>query len=220
MKERKNVIDCTLRFIYNTFRNYGIDVAIRFKHGGREWEADSPAEAIALRKQLEVRDDQAIENGEQLDWITEAVWTPDRIQELINELGSQQKMFLMLLYDRASVTSYDAKEQMRLASETALAGVVSGLSKQLQRLKLKPEDLYSVTVRWSGKEKTRTFKLSPNFRWVAESEMGWPEGLPPEAKKMSDLLKDHEVAKAVQQAISVNLPGGKRMPPHKSKPGK
>jgi hypothetical protein len=172
-------LDSTLRFKYNTFRNSGSDMAIKFKHGGREWEADTPGEAIALRKQLEVRDDLAMENGEDLDWITEPVWTPDRIQELLGGLGIQQKSFLLLLFDAGSITSLDVKEKLRLGSETALAGVVSGLSKQLQKLGLRPEDLYSVSVRWSGKEKRRTFHMSHNFRWVAESQMGWPEALPP-----------------------------------------
>jgi len=212
------LLDSTLRFLYYTFRNSGAALAIKFKHGGREWEADTPAEAIALRKQLEVRDDWALARGEELDWITEPVWTPDRIQELLAGLGHQQTKFLMLLYDKDNVTSRDARDYMRMGSETALAGVVSGLSKQLLRLKLKPEDLYSVSVRWSGKDKTRTFRLSPNFRWIAESEMGWPEGLPPDAAKVRNLLLDHNTVKTVRDAANLKYPGGKPAPPHKTKP--
>jgi hypothetical protein len=173
-----------------------------------------------LRKELEVRDDVAIENGEELDWITEAVWTPDRIQELLRGLGPQQKMFLVLLYDKGDVTSHDARDQMRLASETALAGVVSGLSKQLQRLNLKPEDLYSVSVRWSGKGKTRTFRLSSNFRWIADAEMGWPEGLPPDAIEMRRWLKDREIVKAAQDPTASDLSTGKLLSPEKIKPSR
>ena len=87
-------------------------------------------------------------------------------------------MFLLLLYEDAAITSHDVKEKMRLGSESALAGVVSGLSKQLQKLRLRPEDLYSVTIRWTAKDKIRTFRLSNNFRWVADSQVGWPEALP------------------------------------------
>ncbi len=163
-------------------------MAIKFKHGGREWEADTPAEAIALRDQLEGRDQEAMENGEDLDWLTEPVWTPDRIQELRAGLGTQQKMFLLLLFENPEITSLELKDKMRLGSESVLAGIVSGLSKQLRKLKFRPEHLYSVTIRWTGKDKIRTFRLSNNFRWVAESQMGWPEALPAEEAQLRTRL--------------------------------
>ena len=170
-------------------------MAIKFKHGGRQWEADTPAEAIGLRRLLEMRDEAAIESGEDLDWLTEPVWTPDRIQELLGGLGTQQKMFLFLLYHEGEITSRDVSHRMRLDSETVLAGIVSGLSKQLQKLKLSPEDLYSVSVRWTRKEKTRTFRLSYNFRSVADSQMGWPEALPTQEAKLLEMIRPGEKVK-------------------------
>lgn len=107
----------------------------------------------------------------------------------MDELGPQQQLFLLLLLDNHSITSHAARERLNLGSEVALAGVISGLSKQLQRLSLKTDDLYSLSVRWApDKTKTRTFKLSQEFKWVAEAQMGWPDGMPYQLAKLRRLL--------------------------------
>jgi hypothetical protein len=161
--------------LYYTLRQCGLPaLAIRFKHGGREWCADTVEEAIALREQLEFKDRQAIEDGQEPDWITEDVWTPDNAMELLKNLGSQQKKFLKLMFDGGQVTSDEAMKQLKLGSALVLAGVLSGLSKQLKKLGVKPWDLYTTQVQWSGKEKERSFRLSGGFRWAA-GELGWPE---------------------------------------------
>ena len=168
-------LDNTLRFLYDTIRySRGKLVAIEFKHGGRVWRADTAQEAIALRRQLEAEDRQAVEFGEEPDWITESIWTADSVTDLLHGLGSQQKMFLKVLCERTEVKSDELMKPLSVGSEMALAGVLSGLSKQLKKLNIKPRDLYSVSVEWNGKEKTRSFRLAGNFRWAA-SEVGWPE---------------------------------------------
>ena len=58
VRKRQNALDNTLRYMYSTIRNgERVAVAIEFKHGGRTWRADTPEEAIALRKQLELEAD-------------------------------------------------------------------------------------------------------------------------------------------------------------------
>jgi hypothetical protein len=149
-------------------------MAIEFKHGGRMWRADTAKEAITLRRQLETDDEAALQHGEEPDWITEPVWTPDSIMELLRGLGQQQKMFLKVLCERQVVKSEQVIDLLPVKSEVSLAGVLSGLSKQLKKLGFKPWDLYAVTVEWTGKDKTRSFRLVGNFRWAA-NEIGWPE---------------------------------------------
>jgi hypothetical protein len=149
-------------------------MAIEFKHGGRVWRADTPAEAIALRRRLEAEDQQAVEMGEEPDWRTERIWTPDVVMELLQSVGPQQELFLHALYEHPELTSENAIKYLSLDSDLAFAGVLSGLSKQLKKLGLKPWELYSTQVQWKGKGKSRAFCLLGNFRMAAH-ELGWPE---------------------------------------------
>lgn len=151
-------------------------MAIEFKHNGKVWRADTPEEARELRRQLELEDQMIYEAGGEPETADEQVWTPDAVTELINGIGDQQKAFIHCLYDAspASVTSADILKKMSLRSEESFAGVLSGLSKQLKKMELKPWHLYAVNVTWSGKEKTRKFRLEHNFKWAAR-EIGWPD---------------------------------------------
>ena len=149
-------------------------MAIKFKYGGRMWGADTPDEAIRLREELEARDAAALDAGQEPDHLTEAVWTPDKVKDLLDGVGRQQQLFLKVLFDKHSATSTEIIKQLELKSEEAFAGVLSGLSKQLGKLGIKPWYLYAVHVTWDGKGKTRSFQLTSNFRWIAQ-QLGWPE---------------------------------------------
>ena len=149
-------------------------MAIEFKHGGRIWRADTAKEAIKLRRELEAQDTLALEAGEQPDNLEEPVWTPDKVIDLLQNIGRQQKLFLKVLFDGTVVTSASVTKKLELGSEEAFAGVLSGLSKQLGKLGVKPWELFTVQVEWDGKSKTRSFRLTNNFRWIAQ-QVGWPE---------------------------------------------
>jgi hypothetical protein len=149
-------------------------MAIEFKHGGRTWRADTPEEAIALRKELEDADFIACLQEPPLPSYQENVWTHDTAMELLNGLGGAQRALLKLLYEHDKLTSGQLRRALRLDSEVALAGVLSGLSKQAKKAGVGPSDLYSVTVSWTGKEKTRTFQMSKDFGWAAK-ELGRPD---------------------------------------------
>lgn len=149
-------------------------MAIEFKHRGRTWRADTPEEAIRLREKLEQADQELIEMGEAPSDFEEPVWTADSVHELLRKIGPYQKTFLRVLHEPLEVASDKIIKEIGLKSEVHFAGVLSGLSKQVRSLNLKPWDLYSVRVEWDGKAKTRYFRLANDFRWVA-SELGWPD---------------------------------------------
>src|SRR5579862_4711953 len=146
-EEQKTTLDNTLRYLYSTLRNRGATlVAIEFKHGGRTWRADTVEEAIELRDRLEMEDRIAIESGEDPDWREEQVWTPETAKELLDNLGEYQKAFLRTLHEHRGVwmASEDILKETKLDSEVAFAGVLSGLSKQLKKINLRPSNLYEV----------------------------------------------------------------------------
>jgi hypothetical protein len=181
MKTAKNELDSTLRFIYRTFRNKKFTMAIEFKHNGRLWRADTAEEAIRLRNQLEKEDEAEYASGSAPSVVEEEVWTSDTFTELLRGSGVLQKNLLKFLYEKGERTfgtvGVDSSEivmALNLDSEEALAGVLSGLSKNLKRVGRQPSELYSVDVQWLKEGKIRRFTLKYGFRWAA-TQLGWPE---------------------------------------------
>jgi hypothetical protein len=184
----------TFRLLYITLRKkQGVVLAIKFQHRGKTYEADTPDEALKLRNLLESYD------GPDATWIPELQdtienadrepnpWSPDILTELFNEAGDLQRKFLAILTEHNSasdgeLTSKALVKKLKLDSELALAGVISGLSKQLKKMSLSPYDVYRVTVAWDGKEKQRVFQSMWTFKLKAH-ELGWPDAWEEEKKK-------------------------------------
>jgi len=152
-------------------------MSIEFKHNGRLWRTDTVDEAMTLRRKLEAYDEWTVESGEEPSELKENVWAPDTVTDLLKNAGDLQMRFLRLIAEGGSVTGDDLVVGLGLDSVVSLAGVLSGLSKQLKKLGLKPSDLYTVEVSWAGKNKTRRFRIASEFRWSA-SELGWPDKWP------------------------------------------
>jgi hypothetical protein len=172
-------LDSTLRYLYSTFRNKKYAMAIEFKHNGRVWRCDTADEAIKLRNQLEQYDQEEYASGGEPS-VIETVWTSDTFTELLKGAGSLQKKLLKYLYEQGDrgwdvgVESSELVKALKIESEEALAGVLSGLSKNLKRIGAQPSELYSVEVQWHKDGKVRKFKLKQGFRSAA-TELGWPE---------------------------------------------
>lgn len=148
-------------------------MAIRFKFNGEEWEADTPEEAIALRAKLEYSVRFPPDPHQEMDKEFR-FWTPDRVMDVMNGIGKLQHRLLMFIWDNKRISSTELLEKMCLKSEVALAGVISGLSKQLNALNIEPNQVFLIDVKWEGKKKNRTFMLNDFFAGAA-SEHNWPE---------------------------------------------
>lgn len=175
--ERNLVLDDTLRHLYITMRNAGGRLlAIRFTHRGKKWEADTPEEAVRLRQQLDNLDTHEMNSDPILEdqhIRAESVWTPDVFESFINSIGSQQREAVKAMLGNVGLTAEDLAKRVKVKPES-LGGILSGLSKQLKKLELKPSDLYLVHTDWSSNGRTRMFFLEKGFRLAAE-EVGWPE---------------------------------------------
>src|SRR5271157_133903 len=171
------VLDDALRHLYIVLRNRGAALlAIRFVHGGKKWEVDTPEEAVRLRRELENADihKRNIDPTAEADAIrAESVWTPDTFWNFIQGIGPHQTRFVAELLHGRLMDASDLIAKIGI-EESALGGVLSGLSKQLKQLNLKPSDLYWVHTDWSNAQRTRMFSLQRAFRLAAE-EVGWPE---------------------------------------------
>jgi hypothetical protein len=178
-ENRKSPLTIPEGIIYCTLRYRGTSIlAIEFKHGGKVWRADTVAEAIELRKELEENAEvDALYDGYDFDPEAAETWTADVVTDLLEHLGELQLRFVRLLFDNGRMTSEEIVKKLKLDSEVAFAGVLSGLSKQLKQRGLNSQHLYWVIVKWTGKNKTRTFMLIRQFK-MAAIELGWPENWP------------------------------------------
>jgi hypothetical protein len=172
MSEAKDfVLDTSLRQLVpslRALRNSEL-MAVEFKHRGKTYRADTPKEAVELRALLEKQDaDSGIHRAHS------RFWTADQASELLDHLGELQKRLLAAISNGTSVPSDTLRRTLKLDSEIALAGVLSGLSKQVRKLEINPHDLYSVEVEWDGRDKVRYFRIKEDFS-SALSEIGWPE---------------------------------------------
>ena len=158
-----------LRQLYRSLRHRRCPiVAIEFEHRGKKYRADTAKEAAELQFHLEQHD------ATQGVYQHPRVWTDDLALDLLNGIGEAQKKLLALLVDVAGRRSTTLVDELGLDSEIALAGVVSGLSKQLRKMDMSPHDVYRVEVTWKGKTKERVFVLLDDIR-EAFYDLGFPE---------------------------------------------
>lgn len=168
MRTQNLGLDNSLRNLYCTLRLLkGTIVAIEFEHRGKKYRADTAKEAIDLQRLLEK---QEFDQGAQ----PIRHWPVDTALEFLESLGEKQRTFLSVLADGSSVESETVIHILGLDSEIALAGVLSGLSKQAKKMNINPHNIYFVEVSWSGKTKTRHFRMMRDFL-EAITELNWPE---------------------------------------------
>lgn len=152
-------------------------MAIRFTHDGKRWEADTAEEAIRLREALETASlRQKSADGERLQLSEQNAWTPDVFTEFVESIPPLGQQFLKVLMAQPQVLipSTEINKALGFKKHIELAGVLSGLSKQLKKLGMRPHQLYFVDVSWNGKQKERGFAIDREFLLAAE-EIGWPE---------------------------------------------
>jgi hypothetical protein len=167
-------LDNTLRYLYIALRNAGCKLmAIEFRYKGTMWRADTAPEAVALRNELVKADKVFVPEHEAMDQSSD-FWTPDRFMDVINGIGDLQQRLLAAVLRKPGITSKELVRELRLDSEVALAGVISGLSKQLKQLDIEPKRVFGIDVKWKGKVKTRSFLLE-DFFLQAGIEQNWPE---------------------------------------------
>ncbi len=171
------VLDDTLRHLYIAIRNKGAQLlAIRFMHRGKKWEVDTPEDAVRLRQRLEDQD--AYEASSDVDIEdhqirAESVWTPDTFWNFVQGIGPQQRKAVVAMLKQPGIRA-DVLAQELGIEEGSFGGILSGLSKQLKQLELRPSDLYLVHTDWSDGGRKRLFFLERAFRLAAD-EVGWPE---------------------------------------------
>ena len=100
-------------------------------------------------------------------------WTPERFINLIDRLGAPQQAALALLVSKRSVTDEELRKALKVSGNQALAGVLSGISKQAAALDIPARAIFSFeNLRNAGKRRS-TYSVADRFLEIA-TKMNWP----------------------------------------------
>ena len=164
-------------------------MAIEFEFRGEWYRVDTPQEVVALKKYLRAHPQQQQDpsSDSYAGLPAHGKWTSDRFTLLMESIGFLQKKFLAALLsvphpiDAGMVSRLVPPpvlenrrwKKVRFDPLLFLAGIQSGLARQVRVLGLDPCDLYQVHISWRDDRRTRYFTLDPGFRFAAKDQ-GWP----------------------------------------------
>jgi len=103
----------------------------------------------------------------------ETPWTPKVFIAFIDRLGDSQQAALAALVTRRRITDEELRKGLKVSGNQALAGVLSGISKQAAALNIDARDIFSFeNLRNAGKRRS-TYTVADKFLDIA-SRMTWP----------------------------------------------
>lgn len=162
------------------------EMAIRFKYGGMSFTADTPEEVVQTLALFKERDAEAAQKrvwakyGGKVEQMkafiaeeAETPWTPEVFLSFVDRLGDSQQAALALLVTRRRVADDELRKALRVSGNQALAGVLSGISKQAAALNIPARSIFSFeNLRNAGKRRS-TYVIADKFLEIA-SNMNWP----------------------------------------------
>jgi hypothetical protein len=174
-------------------------MAITFEYKGVTYTADTPKEAdemLSLVKKREVQLKQEVKKKKAEAWMewmlsrapryrqeadqlissydeSKFQWTPDYFRALINRLGTPQKTALAVLVTQRSLTDEQLRKVLNVNNNQALAGILSGISKQATALFIPPRAIFDFENFRVGGKRRSDYLVVDEFRQIAAT-MQWP----------------------------------------------
>jgi len=136
-------------------------------------ECSTAAEAIELLKYIDAEEKRSIRKSLPALLSDTNPWTKTLFWQFIDSLGEAQKHILTLLVQKHKATDEELRKMLKLDGNQALAGVLSGISKQAGILNVPARSVYTVEDERKAGELTKTYAAAREF-WQIASEMNWP----------------------------------------------
>lgn len=157
-------------------------MAIKFRHRGELFIADTPEEAIKMRALLKNHDAETrfkmqfgslMEQAQAVVELQQPIWTPESFIAFVDRLGAPQRAALAAMVTRRQVTDEELRKAVHVSGNQALAGVLSGISKQAAALGIPARAIFSFeNFRHAGKRRSK-YSIADDFLKIA-SDMNWP----------------------------------------------
>ncbi len=106
-----------------------------------------------------------------------SAWTRESFWKFLENIGDPQKRVLSLLVRNRKQSDGLLRKALKIDSNQALAGVLSGISKQAGILNISARAVYLVEDERRGGELQKTYVIADDFLHMCE-EMNWPEEWP------------------------------------------
>lgn len=91
-----------------------------------------------------------------------------RYREFVGYLNSNQKKFLSMLVENPhGKTDRSIRQELGLADNMALGGVLSGVGKFARNLGINVESVWTSTRKKVGEDKVKEFRITPEFKKIA-----------------------------------------------------
>jgi hypothetical protein len=183
-KAQKRLTDASQR------NNMLSSVMVKITYNGKVIECSNAAETIEVLKYIDAEDKKKLRHqikspiAEMQDMMTfattamsttvESPWTRELFWKFIESLGDSQRKVLGLLAEKHKVADEDLRKALKLDGNQALAGVLSGISKQAGILNISARSVYTVENERKAGTLSKTYVAANEFMRIA-NEMNWPE---------------------------------------------
>jgi hypothetical protein len=160
---------------------------VQFSYRGVTYTTDTPQEADEMLALLKKREAEAaiegmrsrffghMQEAQQLfsPLVVPFPWTRDMFISLMARIGEPQKALLAHLVTAARVSDEELRNILDLSGNQALAGTLSGISKQAASLNIPARAIFSFENSRVGGKRRSEYVVALEFRKIA-SELNWP----------------------------------------------
>jgi hypothetical protein len=153
-------------------------MSIKIPYNGQYILCDSADEAIKMLEYLK-SDKKIMRRVPAFAGITDLLtmtvtspWTRESFWQFMESLGESQKHVLAVLVAQKKATDEELRKALKLENNQALAGVLSGISKQAGALNVPARAVYSIQDERKGGELSKTYAIASEFLAIA-NEMNW-----------------------------------------------
>jgi DNA-directed RNA polymerase subunit F len=141
-------------------------------------QQDADERRIREQREAEVRQKFAELTGDRMDLIDDLLhpvktWTPPLFLKFIDRLGADQQTILSILVTQGRVSDEELRNALNVSNNQALAGVISGISKQAAALEIVARAVFGIENHRRAGELTKIYFIADEFQKIAQS-MNWP----------------------------------------------
>lgn len=147
-------------------------------------EEEIKAKQIVLRRNSYPKEyvDEFLRESEGLyESIQANAWTRESFSKFIESIGKSQKRVLSVLVCGGDQSDDTLRKVLKIDSNQALAGVLSGISKQAGILNISARAVYTMKDERRAGELHKTYAAADDFLQMCH-EMNWPEEWPDRKK--------------------------------------
>ena len=103
----------------------------------------------------------------------EYAWNVEQFQKFISRLGLPQKRALAVLVTNGVISDEDLRSALEVPNNQALAGVLSGISKQSMGMMIQPRSIFRYENSRSGGKRRSDYHIAEGLRKIA-TQLNWP----------------------------------------------